>query len=444
MTDNTQSRHVNAARRVGPVWDAARARRVRAGVARKHRRFVVARTAAVAVAVAGLLAAGAVYWGATTEPAVELAAGPAVVEFGDGSRALPVSASDLVVEGSSPREISVRLRSGRSRFEVSESQSRQFVVRAAGVTVTVSGTVFTVQHLAEGVRVDVHEGTAQIESAGGRMELTAGNHAVFAAGADSAQRQSPELGHGPGDAKSADKLAGSTPADPVLDPHPEAAPVAVAPDAGGPNAVPSDAAVAVAESKAQVPRRPDAADAGEAGNTVALRSRPVESRRQGGKRAPQASPVTPKSVGPDWRALAKAGDVKGAAAALVPAGRLTRVDDLMRAADVMRHAGRHADAMPYLERVERRFASSPQASLASFQRARILLRTGGSCRAAALFAKAGSTTARPSLREDALAREVQAWSRCGKTDRAKLRAHKYVARYPNGHFLRTVRKHGGL
>jgi len=49
-----------------------------------------------------------------------------------------------------------------------------------------------------------------------------------------------------------------------------------------------------------------------------------------------------------------------------------------------------------------------------------------------------------SLAEDALAREVEAWSRAGETETARVQALIYSQRYPQGRRVHAVRRFGGL
>lgn len=454
MTEDAQRRHVEAARQVMPEWDAARARRVRAGVTRKHRQFVVLRGTAVAAFVLVLVGAVAFALAPTGGAEVELAAAPTVLEFGDGSRALS-EGSDLIVESSTAEEITVRLRRGRSTFEVRKNEARRFVVRAGDVTVTVRGTEFAVEHSDETVRVEVHEGTAQVTSSQGTWTLTQGKHAEFPARREGSSAatgsvhveggsQDPVVGtarpegHGTQDSLSSEAAVDG--AGPSGDGAPSAVILPVV-EATGDNQTPQ-----VGEPS-PAPDRVDA-DGRKAPDRLAKRKRPSRSdapSAKGPARSGAPAAEAPAGVtGTDWRELARAGRVKEAAAVLTPAARLQGADELMRAADVMRHAGRSKEAIPYLERVERRHPGSSQAPLAAFHRGRILLRSGGACRAAPVFAKVRTGARRASLREDAHAREVQAWARCGRADKARQLAEQYVARYPSGHFLRAVRKHGGL
>ena len=48
------------------------------------------------------------------------------------------------------------------------------------------------------------------------------------------------------------------------------------------------------------------------------------------------------------------------------------------------------------------------------------------------------------MAQDALAREVESWSRAGEATLARERAEAYVSLYPKGRRLGAVRRLGGL
>ena len=64
--------------------------------------------------------------------------------------------------------------------------------------------------------------------------------------------------------------------------------------------------------------------------------------------------------------------------------------------------------------------------------------------AAASFAKARAMGASGTLAEDALARETEAWWRAGDTAKARAAAEDYLAKYPKGLRIKSVKKFGGL
>jgi transmembrane sensor len=148
----------------------------------------------------------------------------------------------------------------------------------------------------------------------------------------------------------------------------------------------------------------------------------------------------------DWRSLYQSGDYAGAAQRLFEAGAEVANDPavLMDAADVARLSEHPEASVGYLSRVLREYAASPVAPLAGFTLGRVLLeRLGQPADAAEAFAFA-SSSARGSLAQDALAREVEAWSKAGRSHEAYERAQLYVRRYPSGWRLHAVRLYGGL
>jgi transmembrane sensor len=147
-----------------------------------------------------------------------------------------------------------------------------------------------------------------------------------------------------------------------------------------------------------------------------------------------------------WRALAQNGRYEEAYQALRRSGPIRdRPRELMEAADAARLSGHPQQATRYLEQVVRRHPRDPVAPLASFTLGRLYLDTLGKPRRAAKFFLAVQELASTGfLAEDALAREVEAWSKAGDSMRARQRAELYLERYPNGQRRRAVRLFGGL
>jgi transmembrane sensor len=122
--------------------------------------------------------------------------------------------------------------------------------------------------------------------------------------------------------------------------------------------------------------------------------------------------------------------------------------DLLLLADVARLSHHPADAVSPLERLLHAHAADPRAPLAAFTLGRVLLDDLGRPREAAeAFQRA--QVLEPlgpdgPLAQDALAREVEAWSHAGEPQRARERALEYVRHYPAGRRLRSVRHYGEL
>jgi transmembrane sensor len=149
---------------------------------------------------------------------------------------------------------------------------------------------------------------------------------------------------------------------------------------------------------------------------------------------------------PPWRSLSQSGDYE-AAYQLLAEGTVVEDDSetLLDAADAARLSGHPEAASRYLRSVLVRHRTSPVAPLAAFTLGRVLLeRLGQPSEAAAAFATARELSPEGSLAQDALAREVEAWSKAGHPQEAYERARLYVSSYPEGRRLKAVQLYGGL
>jgi transmembrane sensor len=167
--------------------------------------------------------------------------------------------------------------------------------------------------------------------------------------------------------------------------------------------------------------------------------------RERGRRAVASEPSVAAPV-VSWRSLCQSGDYD-AAYRLLEQGEVVDSDPaaLMDAADAARFSDHEQASVAYLRRVLRDHRASPVAPLAGFTLGRVLLeRLGQPSEAAEAFATARSLAPSGSLAQDALAREVEAWSKAGNSHEAYQRAKQYVDSYPNGRRLRAVQIYGGL
>jgi transmembrane sensor len=160
--------------------------------------------------------------------------------------------------------------------------------------------------------------------------------------------------------------------------------------------------------------------------------------------ASSARPVAP----PSWRALAEEGEYGKAYQRLNSEGSSAiRNDpgDLLLAADVARLGGHPGKSVALLERVIKNHRGDSRAPLAAFTLGRVLLDQLGRPReAAAAFANARQLAPGGALAQDALAREVESWSRAGDAALARARATEYLERFPKGRRQKAVRRFGGL
>jgi transmembrane sensor len=154
------------------------------------------------------------------------------------------------------------------------------------------------------------------------------------------------------------------------------------------------------------------------------------------------------TAAPSWRTLAHDGSYAQAVTRLMAEGPNAVRDtpeDLLLSADVARLGGHPERAVAPLQRVISGHPFDSRAPLAAFTLGRTLLEQLGQPRSAArAFATARQLDRAGALTQDALAREVEAWSRAGESDKAHERALDYLKRYPNGRRASAVRRHGGV
>lgn len=382
------------AKHVAPDWTPERERAVREGlgraIVRRKRRQVVATAAAAVVLIVGALLVWSRAVGPDRSPATVAArsvALPPLLRFEDGSTVM-AAAPDARVEPVEvgPELVSTRLTAGTARFSVTPNPKRLFRVTARDVTVTVLGTIFTVGLEPGSVRVHVERGRVRVAWPAGERELAVNEEVVVPSSDGLPRRGAEELKGAPRE---------SEPAIPV-----EALSADVPPSA-------DNAAPPVAHHNSE-------------------RVHPVAS----------------------WRELAQDGDYANAYARMSSEGPSAVRDDpgdLLLAADVARLGGHPEKAVAPLSIVVSAHASDSRAPLAAFTLGRTLLDQLGRPREAAeAFAAARRLEPRGALAQDALAREVESWSRAGEATLAHERATDYVTRYPNGRRLAAVKRLGGL
>lgn len=171
---------------VEPGWEERDVERVWQGLKRKRRRRAVAAAAGTAslAGIAMLFVLGGPRRHAAVGPVVQSAAAPAPdrsLRFADGSTAVPWGgheASLSVVEETRQRVV-VALARGGARFDVAPRAERVFSVRAGAVTVTVLGTAFSVERVADRVGVTVTRGVVQVDWGAGTRRVAAGEDGWF-------------------------------------------------------------------------------------------------------------------------------------------------------------------------------------------------------------------------------------------------------------------------
>ena len=140
----------------------------------------------------------------------------------------------------------------------------------------------------------------------------------------------------------------------------------------------------------------------------------------------------------DWQSLLADGDARAAWTALPTAERSRIVasgsaEELMRLADAARLSGHPGDAARALDALLARYPTHGSAPVAAFTLGRLSLdRLGNAARAASAFERALSLGIGRGLREDAMARLVEAHARAGNTSAARAAAARYRATFPEG------------
>ena len=323
------------------------------------------------------------------------------IKLADGSRVKALSRGAAVsVEGNLPKQIRLRLDAGGARFDVIPNKQREFTVRAGSVEVAVLGTVFDVERVEGRVRVSVSRGKVRVRT--GVTPHGSGATAVvrIVKAGESQWFDDP--------APSERGLANSASLDRVRQSHADR------------TALPPSAAKARGSRASQ---------------GSAVRERTHDTREQD----EEVSRV-------EWRSLSQSGDYEGAYQLLQQS---TVSDDdsgaLLDAADAARLSGHPQVAVTYLRKVLEQHRASPVAPLAAFTLGRVLLeRLGQPSEAADAFVLARQLAPAGSLAQDALAREVEAWSKAGRPDDAYRAGRQYVDTYPKGRRLRAVQLYGGL
>jgi len=341
--------------------------------------------------------------GAAPPPSERAAA--RAVRLQDGSVAIPMDdGTELTLRESSERRVAIDLERGRGRFEVTPRGGRTFSVRAGAVSVTVLGTIFTVERIADRIGVGVERGRVLVDWGTGSTRLGAGESGWF-----------PPLLVDPRSAQRPAHAARSLAAAP-----PSRATVAGTSAGAAAAAEPSEAAEPSQAAIAALPAPPSV----------------------GGAAAIEPSPEPRTSASP----LPLAGAAEpGSASAPNDRSTADTMEALLAAADAARLAGRATEATARLRRAVTLHPTDGRAPLAAFTLGRMLLvKLGAPREAAAAFAQARHLAPEGPLAEDALAREVEAWA--GASDRAQAhdRAAEYLRRYPAGRRVRTVRAFGGL
>ena len=399
-------------------------------------------------------------------PAAPAAPEPASTRLTDGSLLRPLGThSRLAVREERAERTVIALQQGSARFEVQKNPARVFRVESGPVAVEVLGTRFVVDRLPPAAggeprsRVTVEEGRVRVLWAAQYAELRAGETRVFPPeplGPEESRVPEAPVPTAQADDASADaaKLARArrlTAATPAAEPK-KAAAVALVPRAPAPRRR-SDAPETAARVPAPAPPRAGAdRPAADRAPDATRPPAPVPVHVAAAERAPDA-PADPARPTPTWKVQAREGQFDSAyvqAFSATPGARALEAAagapaDLLLLADVARLSHHPGDAVAPLDRLLRDHARDPRAPLAAFTLGRVQLDDLGRPReAAGSFRRAQQLDPEGPLAQDALAREVEAWSRAGEAQSARERARLYLERYPGGRRVRSVKRYGEL
>lgn len=115
------------------------------------------------------------------------------------------------------------------------------------------------------------------------------------------------------------------------------------------------------------------------------------------------------------------------------------MDSLLAEADLARRAGRLDEAARALRAAVAEHGADPRVSTALFSLARVERRRGRDAAAAEAFERAYAADPDAVLAEDALAEAAVSWAACGRADRARAEAARYLERFPHGEYVARVR-----
>jgi tetratricopeptide (TPR) repeat protein len=159
-----------------------------------------------------------------------------------------------------------------------------------------------------------------------------------------------------------------------------------------------------------------------------------------------ASPARAAAVSDDWQAASQRGDYARAYELLAQGAPVANdAETLLRAADAARLSDHPEASVGYFRALLRDHRQHPAAPSAAFTLGRELIEhLGRPVEAAEAFAAASELARDSELAQDALAREVECWSKAGRAEEAYRRALLFNQLYPHARRQRTVRLFGGL
>lgn len=344
--------------------------------------------------------------------------------FSEGSQIVVAEGGRARVGKLGTEGLRMTLESGKLEATITPKTGYRWVVQAGPHTVTVLGTVFSVEWSAEQQRLNVavERGRVQVDSADGRSTLGGPVTRVLQAG-ERLSVEPPLASAAEGATPSAVASATATAA---------ASAEAVAKAEGERGATPEDKALDDARQGVEhAPTRSAARS-----SAVVTEPRPS---------APSVDTASKSAVEPDanasdsWKKLADAGryaEAVSAARALGVGSLLssTGATDLMLLADAAR-LGKAPDlAQQVLLAIRERFPNQSNANVAAFQLGHLALEVKNDYSSAVRWFQTYLDAApNGSMAEGARARLLRAWLRLGDQQKARAAAVEYLRHHPHGH-----------
>jgi transmembrane sensor len=314
----------------------------------------------------------------------------------DGSRIELAANSQLQLLENNGQSFALQLQRGRARFAVTPGGPRRWRMECGLASVSVVGTELTIERSPSTLRVEVAHGIVEVRGQrvpGGVQRLSAGQALQI-------------------DGRSSSELNAAIS---VSDPLPSSTPD-----------LPPTASAQASDAKDASPEAPPAELSEPSPTAQPPRARTHETR-------PQAAVLSHDSArSQDDAPRASSESAKTAAPSAQRAAT-----QLLAAADRARQSGEQDRALTILRELLHEQPGTPEAGIAGFTLARMQMERDP--RAAAEALRASLVAAAPaSLREDALARLVEAYARSGDLELASSTAAEYRQKYPGGRRLAEV------
>jgi transmembrane sensor len=356
----------------------------------------------------------------------------------DGSQIEIAADTRLVLLENNGQSFALRLERGRARFEVTPGGPRRWRMECGLASVTVVGTALTIERGASSLRVEVAHGVVEVRGErvpDGLRRLTAGQSLSIDSPAAPGNAQ-PSSARAAADSQPT--AAVSSTSAPALPQASAKARAAAAVDLSvGPARIPQvavePAARALASDRPRAELREDATSVPPVTAATASSALDPSPPHVPIQRAALPSATTTAHTPEAAAASTRSG------APPEPAGVAQDAAWLLAEADRARLDGAQGRAFAILRELLSEHSGTSEAGIAGFTLARMQMAQDPRAAARALRASLAAATPE-SLREDALARLVEAYARSDEHALASRTAAEYRRKYPSGRLLAEVER----